>query len=173
MVTQTYATARWQQLTTHSGWVWLPPGYSVGWESMRGRERLVVCQGRQQPLQLITIWLQLMEENDTHGSVEKIPVDDLEGGRWWGHRPSTNTLVCFDELLVKLLFGVRKSYLPKRKISVTFKERTRSLAEGHDYSVVLVYRLAWLGCYQDVWTQFASYQNHCWCWSEAKCYRNL
>lgn len=145
MVTQTYATARWQQLTTHSGWVWLPPGYSVGWESMRaGGEagrlpgptaaaaanyNLIGAQGRE--------WHPWRCWKDTCG---------WSGGRQMMRASSIHKHIislfwrfyCSAELLVKLLFAVWKSCLPTWKISVTFKEGTQSPAEGHDYSVVLV-----------------------------------
>lgn len=48
MVTQTYATARWQRPPTHIGWVRLPPGYSG-----MSRERLVICQRWQRLPRLI------------------------------------------------------------------------------------------------------------------------
>lgn len=173
MVTQTYATARWQQLTTHTAdgfdyrlvILWAGNQWELG-------ARLVVCQGRQQPLQLITIWLELREENDTHGGVEKIPEDDLEGGRWWGHHPSTNTsLVCFDTIIVQLNCWWT-SCLPKWKISVTFKEDSESRWRARLFCRPRVTpRL--IGLLSGCTAQFASYQNHCWCWSEAKCYRNL
>lgn len=102
MVTQTYATARWQQPPTHTHTQWM--GLITAWLFCVlgiNEERLVVCQGRQWLPRLIKAWLGLRGE----AGVEKIPVDgsgltDEEGTSL--HKHAISSVLAWDAIIVLL-----------------------------------------------------------------------